>query len=105
MKKIGKNQRKKTTKNGQSIFIFFYQIAPLKSAQGKSVNIANFLKGFLKRMKRKSPLKVEAGFILQILDGVSKTRSTQLPLEDWVFISEDFLCENESQELSNDIYA
>ena len=28
--------------------------------------------------------------MLQMLGGVSKTRSTQLPLEDWVFKSADF---------------
>ena len=37
--------------------------------------------GVFKRMKQKRPLKVHP----PMLGRVSKTRSTQLPLEDWVF--------------------
>jgi len=39
--------------------------------------------GVFKRIKQKRPLKVHP----PMLGGVSKTRSTQLPLEDWVFKS------------------
>ena len=70
----------------QNLFVLILRNCHQKGVQGDVVYSLSALKVFFKRIKQERPLKVH----LPMLSGVSKPRSTQLPLEDWVFKSADF---------------